>query len=211
MFPFPYGKSGLREEFVVRSSIVLSVCTLVLAGSGFGSVPSFVAGEFEGRDCEYYRVDGNWLIYGCSPPLNSSRPIHMVARNLTTGDETELEGDWYGTSIDLEDGILVYAKRVGDGDADLLVYDLEAGTSRSFYVGQLSGLYVSESTVVWGTKGARDSRVIAISSTHDGAVRLIEDAGRPKSASDSTAHVSRDYVVFYRQDLSTRVYSVMVQ
>ena len=194
----------------LRSGIVLAVYAIVLAGCTGCSGPSIITEEFEGRDCGYYHVDGNWLVYGWSPPGNLGRPIHMVARDLTTGTETELEGDWHGHGIDLEDGILVYAKRAGDGEVNLVVYDLQANTRTSFYRGQVSGLDVSGSTVVWGARDATDSRVIAIGTIYGGTVRLIQDAARPKSATDTHARVSGNRVVFCRRDLSTNVYTLMV-
>lgn len=190
--------------------MVLSACTIVFVGCGFGSGPTIVTAEFEGRDCEYYHVDGNWLVYGWSPPGNLGSPIHMVARDLTTGAETEIEGDWHVSAIDIQDGILVYAKRTGGGEVNLVAYDLQAGTSTAFYRGQVSGLDVSGSTVVWGGKDETDSRVIVIGTTFGGGVRLIRDAARPKSTSDTRARISGNHIVFCRQDLSTRVYTLMV-
>ena len=194
----------------LRSSVVLAVYAVVLASCVGCSGPSIVTEEFEGRDCEYYHVEGNWLVYGWSPPGNLGSPIHMVARDLTTGTETELESDWHGKGIDLEDGILVYTKRAGGGAVNLVAYDLQVGTGTTFYRGQVSGFDVSGSTVVWGAKDETDSRVIAIGTTQGGAVRLIQDAARPKSASDTRARVSGNHVAFCRRDLSTSVYTLMV-
>ena len=193
-----------------RSVALLGVLVLLLAGCGFGSGPKAITGEFEGRDCELYTVAGNWLVYAWSPPVPSSRPIHLVVRDLSTGVETELEPDWYAPGPIADNGLLVYAKPAGGGDRNIVVYDLQAQTRETLYTGKVSDLAFSGSTVAWQTLNGDGSRVIALMPVRGGSLRLIEDAARPEQGVDSAPRISGSRLVFLRRDLSTSEYTIML-
>lgn len=184
--------------------LLLGFCAVVLAACGGGG-PEIITAEFEGRDCSLYVVDEDWLVYEWSPPVSESRPLHLVARNLATGVETEIESDWWGRAIDIDRGVLVYdARKRYAPESDLVAVDLATQTRTSIYRGLVSGAQISGNTVVWGARNEADQRVIAIGSSSGGGHRLIEDADRPPSAADTQPRISGTNVVFHRMNLADR-------
>ncbi len=193
-----------------RSGALLGVFMLALVGCGLFTGPNAITGEFEGRDCALYAVDEDWLVYEWSPPVPMSRPLHLVARNLASGVETELEANWHGSTIDLSDGLLLYGKNVGgSGEVELVLHDLNAQTSSVVHRGKANNPKISGRTVVWQSMNEAGQRAIAIMSIAGGVPRFIDDAGRTESVSDTAPRISGNNLVFLRRDLRTRAFTYM--
>lgn len=194
-----------------RMCSVLAISALAgSAGCGLLSRSETLTAEFEGRDCGLYEVDGSWLVYSWSPPNEQSRPVHLVARNLTTGQETELESDWYGSGLDVDGATLVYERRApSGGDRAIVAYDLESQTSTTVVTGEVWEPQVSGETVVWVMRDAENSKRIAKGSTGGGYSAPINDPTRSQGVSDLRPRLSGNNLIFLRHDLSTRDYSIM--
>lgn len=187
----------------MRVCVFLCVSAAFSEGCNFGASSKAITGDFEGRDCELYAIDENWLVYAWSPPVPLSRPIHLVVRDLSSGVETELEPNWWSPPLVVDNGLLVYFKLAGGGTKNVLVYDLQAQTRETLFTGKAVGLALSGSTVVWVTSKDDGSSAIAIAPVRGGAIRFIEDGNRPDRASDSAPHISGGDVVFLRKDPAT--------
>ena len=192
----------------VRLGALLGISVLLLAGCGSG--PTIITGDFEGRDCGLYAVDADWLVYEWSPPVPMSIPVHLVARHLASGVETELESDWHGATLGLDGGYLLYGKNVGgSGEVELVLYDLNAQTRNVLHRGKLYSARISGRTVVWQTRNDAGELVIVIASVAGGVPREIKDAGREERVSDTAPRISGNNLVFLRRNSTTLEFTFM--
>lgn len=197
----------------MRVAFALSTIMVVvfLAGCGLSKRGTAITEEFEGRDCDLYAVDGDWLVYSWSPPNRLSSPVHLVTRRLSTGAETELEANWYSAGLDIDGSTLVYTRRPqGSKTTDLIAYNLDSQRSTIIAQGPwISSPVISRGKVAWATQDAADGFVIATASASGGFVSTIQDSGRPSNASDIRPQLSGSNLVFFRRVSVMENYTLM--
>jgi len=193
----------------MRHSCILIASVLALAACG-GGEPEIITAEFDGRDCELYVVDETWLVYSWSPPVSTSRPLQLLARNLATGIETELEADWRGSgALDLDGGRVVYLRNApGEGNLELVVRDLNSQSTLSMATGRLSEPRISGSNVAWTQYDEAGARRIALGSVHSGFQNTVAYADQPEHPTDNRPRISGNDVVFQRMEGTNRISSL---
>ncbi len=132
--------------------MVLVALAACLALSGCGRRTAEVLTESRtGRRVSSYDVSGEWVAYVWTPAQRISTQGHLVALNVTTGQETELEEDLRGPMA-LSDGRIVWWNtrlRDDEGKSDVIVYDVQQGTQTAIAHEQVRGLDLDGDYVVW--------------------------------------------------------------
>lgn len=183
---------------------------IVCSGCGLFGGPKVITSDFQGRDCGIFTGLGDWLVYSWSPPVDLSRPVHLVIRNLATGRERELEADWYGNELAISGDMLVYeSHQKGSDESDLIALNLRTDERTVLSRGRISNPVIAGETVAWQAHDGEGQSMITIGPVSGDYATTIMDSGRPTYASDTWPRLSPRHLVFLRFDMQERTRSIM--
>ena len=192
-------QSRRAERFVVA----LGAVSALLAGCA--QQGTVITGDLEGRRVEMFEVEEPWLVYAWSAAQTSSRPTHLVARDLRTNGETELEANWKSHELALDQGRVAYWMGAIGGSltGDIVLYDLAAGSKKVVGHGRVTALDLSGEQVVWSERSGGAAVILKQRVGASAPIPLSED---PPGGSihNREPRISGPYVVWTRFDASTR-------
>ncbi len=146
----------------VRQGLIFSMMLLVLVAVGCQRRPEVLTKHHQGRRAHGVDVDGDWMAYIWYPAQRMSVRGHLVAQNLATGEEITLD-DYMSGPMALNRARVVWCnQRSKDekGKSDIVLYDLEQGTSKVIAHEKIYRLDLDGDHVVWTEVYERGSDII---------------------------------------------------
>ncbi len=119
--------------------------------------------DLSGRRVHEFVVSGQWMVYCWTPASTSGSPNHLVARNLSTNAETEIENPWPGGGLAMDGSRAVYVMRAtgkNAGPDTVVLCDVSDGSRRDVAQAQrIRELDISGNRLVWVQDIERGSAV----------------------------------------------------